>query len=80
MCDLPVVSTDIGDVAELLNGVTNSTVCQDTPKDLGAALIAILRSGERSDGREKRKHLKQSVIASRILKIYRYAGLSVTGS
>lgn len=80
MCDLPVVSTDVGDVAELLSGVTNSTVCQDTPKDLGAALVTIFLSGKRSDGREKRENLKQSVIASRILKIYRHAGLSFAGS
>jgi glycosyltransferase involved in cell wall biosynthesis len=74
MCNLPVVSTDVGDVADLLSGVSNSAVSQDTPGDLGAALANILRSGERSDGREKRDDLKQSAIADRILGIYRHAG------
>jgi glycosyltransferase involved in cell wall biosynthesis len=74
MCNLPVVSTDVGDVVDLLSGVTNSAVCHDTAGDIGAALANILRSGERSDGREKRDNLKQSAIADRILSIYRDAG------
>lgn len=51
-CDLPVVATDVGDVAERLSGVRHSTVA-DTDDDLAAALRAVLRAGERSDGREK---------------------------
>jgi teichuronic acid biosynthesis glycosyltransferase TuaC len=74
MCNLPVISTDVGDVAELLSGVSNSAVCPDTPTALGAALTSILQTGNRSDGREKRADLKQSEIAKRILNIYQRAG------
>jgi teichuronic acid biosynthesis glycosyltransferase TuaC len=74
MCNLPVVSTDVGDVAELLSDVSNSAVCSDTPADLGVALTKILQTGERSDGRKRRADLKQSAIAQRILSIYQRAG------
>jgi teichuronic acid biosynthesis glycosyltransferase TuaC len=74
MCNLPVVSTDVGDVAELLFDVSNSTVCLDTPTDLGAALIDILQMCVRSNGRERRADLKQSKIAERILNLYQDAG------
>jgi teichuronic acid biosynthesis glycosyltransferase TuaC len=74
MCNLPVVSTDVGDVADLLSGVTNSVVCPDAAEDLGAALSAVLRSRRRSDGRERSDRLKQSTIAARIFRAYEQAG------
>jgi teichuronic acid biosynthesis glycosyltransferase TuaC len=74
MCNLPVVSTDVGDVAELLKDVTHSAVCPDRVADLGVALADALRSGERSNGREMRADLTQGRIAKRILEIYRSVG------
>jgi len=79
MCNLPVVSTDVGDVAELLDGVARSEVCADTPAALGAALAEILRTRERSDGRERRTELKESEIAQRVLSIYDRAGYALKG-
>jgi teichuronic acid biosynthesis glycosyltransferase TuaC len=74
MCDLPVVSTDVGDVAELLSDVSLSVVARDDPAELGAALVQIFQAGTRSNGREKRAELKQSEIAKRIIDIYARAG------
>lgn len=71
MSNLPVISTDVGDVAELLDGVEHSGVYQDSQYELGAALAAVLRSPVRSDGREKAGYLTQGAIAERILDIYR---------
>ncbi len=79
MCNLPVVSTDVGDVAELLKDVTHSAVCEARAADLGAALADALRSGQRSNGREIRANLTQSTIARRILEIYRAAGYQPCG-
>lgn len=50
-CNVPVVSTDVGFVSEVLDGVSNSAVSDD-PAELVAALEAILASGARSDARE----------------------------
>lgn len=49
-CNLPVVSTNVGGVAQQLRGVSRSAV-HDTDDDLAASLREILRAGERSDGR-----------------------------
>lgn len=77
MCNLPVVSTDVGDVAALLDGVARSAVCNDTPSALGGALIDVLESGERSDGRARSTHLRQDAIADRILTLYTDAGAPI---
>lgn len=50
-CNLPVVSTDVGDVSERLDGVAHSTTASDDTA-LADALLAALQAGERSDGRE----------------------------
>lgn len=55
-CNLPIVSTDVGDVADRLDGVTPSAVCQ-TDSELVDALEDTLNTGQRSNGREAVKEL-----------------------
>ena len=50
-CNLPVVSVDVGDVAESLAGVENCLICKHDSQELAKALVSVLRSGRRSDGR-----------------------------
>lgn len=50
-CNVPVVSTDVGFVSEVLDGVTNSAVC-DNSAGLSVVLERILESDRRSDGRD----------------------------
>jgi glycosyltransferase involved in cell wall biosynthesis len=50
-CNLPVVATDVGDVAELLADVSPSAVCE-TDDALVEALRDVLRAEQRSDGRD----------------------------
>lgn len=44
-CDLPVVSTDVGDVRRRLQGLPGCEVCDDDPAHLAAALIRALQGG-----------------------------------
>ena len=76
---LPVVSTDVGDVTEMLLGVDPGgvvawpadTVSQDAwVEALALRVGAILDAGRRSDGREKRSRLRQEEVASKLLAIY----------
>lgn len=76
---LPVVSTDVGDVAEMLAGVEPGGVVawpsepsssEALPDALALRVGAILDSGRRSDGREKRSRLRQEEVAARLLAIY----------
>lgn len=69
MCSVPVVSTDVGDVRELLMDVSPSAVCTPDPEQLGAALVACL--GSRSNGREiALARVGQDLIAQRVLDLY----------
>lgn len=70
-CDLPVVSTDVGDVRELLRDVRASWMCAPDPRELGAAVGECLTRGRRSNGREQSEWLDQAQIAVRLLELYR---------
>lgn len=69
-CNLPVVSTDVGDVRERLSGVSQSFVCR-TNRELTARLIQVLEAGRRSNGREHAAELSLERMAERILAVYR---------
>ncbi|WP_236039674.1 glycosyltransferase family 4 protein [Haloarcula salinisoli] len=68
-CNLPVVSTDVGDVRERLGPVSNSHVCSDDSQ-LAEAIRSVLDSGERSDGREYVEGVRLERMGERILDIY----------
>jgi glycosyltransferase involved in cell wall biosynthesis len=74
MCNLPVISTDVGDVKERLEGVDPSWICPPEAEALGAALSACLAGGTRSDGRDKADELDERRTAERILALYRKVG------
>lgn len=68
-CNLPVVSTDVGDVRERLEPVSNSYVC-GSDAELVDALVSVLESGERSDGREYVEEVSLEHMGERIIEIY----------
>jgi glycosyltransferase involved in cell wall biosynthesis len=70
MCNLPVVSTPVGDVSELLLDVRPSWVCQPTAAALADAIVDCIRRGERSDGREVAEWLDERLIAARLISLY----------
>jgi len=71
-CDLPVVSVDVGDVRERLQGVRACEVISGRdPAALGAALARVLAAGKRSDGRAHAAALGIDAIAARLADFYR---------
>jgi teichuronic acid biosynthesis glycosyltransferase TuaC len=71
MCNLPVISTAAGDVAELLDGIEPSYVCEPTSASISAALVACLSEPRRSNGRENSRRLDARVIAESLLLLYK---------
>jgi glycosyltransferase involved in cell wall biosynthesis len=69
-CNLPVVSVRVGDVAEVLEEVRPSWICDPDPRELGAALAECLSDPRRSDGRDRTAWLGQERIATRLLGLY----------
>jgi glycosyltransferase involved in cell wall biosynthesis len=71
-CNLPVVSVDVGDVAERLETVSPSVVHTED-SDLTAALVELLRAGERSNGREIIREISLTGQIDRLVDVYRRA-------
>jgi len=69
-CNLPVVSTDVGDVAEQLDGVEPSAV-RRTDEGLTDAVVEVLRASERSNGREHAREISSEQMAKRLRSVYR---------
>ena len=73
-CNLPIVSVEVGDVAERLRGVAGCRVCSDTdPDKISAALAAVLRTNERTQGRTAVGELDETLLAQQMIQIYRLA-------
>jgi glycosyltransferase involved in cell wall biosynthesis len=70
MCNLPVVATAAGDVAELLEGVVPSSVCESSEVALGRGLVDSVRRQQRSNGRERSSRLDGAVVARKLLELY----------
>lgn len=68
-CNTPVVATPVGDVPEQLSGVTNSTTGTDH-SELVEAIVRVLLSEERSDGRQHVRDLSLEAMADRIKEVY----------
>jgi glycosyltransferase involved in cell wall biosynthesis len=70
-CDLPVISTDVGDVRQVLRLVEPSWICRPDSNELGAALVECLTCRRRSDGRQRSEWLDEEQIAARLIELYR---------
>lgn len=71
-CNTPIVSTDVGDVRERLEGVAQSAVCRTQP-ELVDSLRTVLSTDERSNGRDAVRDLSLERTADRIIDVYERA-------
>lgn len=71
-CNVPVVSTHVGFVPDVLQGVSNSRVAR-SESDLASALGDVLRAGDRSDGREQVIGYGHREMGDRLLEVYEQA-------
>lgn len=68
-CDLPVVSTDVGDVPERLSGVSQSRIGR-SDAELVEGVLAALRADGRSDGRAAAEEVGVARTAGRLRRVY----------
>jgi teichuronic acid biosynthesis glycosyltransferase TuaC len=69
--NLPVVSVDVGDVRERLEGVACSRVTRRDPQALGRALAEVLNPRRRSDGRTRAEEFSSQRVARELGRMYR---------
>ncbi|HHY20835.1 MAG TPA: glycosyltransferase family 4 protein [Bacilli bacterium] len=71
-CNLPIISTDVGDVKWLLEGVENSYITSDKPDTIANQLLLLFECDNVSNGRNKlmQLHLDSQSVAIKIKNIY----------
>ena len=69
-CNVPVVSTDVGDVAERLEGVSHSRMAARTVTDFSRALVEILSERRSSNGREHSQPFDEQAVADAVCAVY----------
>jgi glycosyltransferase involved in cell wall biosynthesis len=72
-CNVPIVSTDVGDVRDVIAGADRCLVVDPTPAAVGAAIHDVLRGHERArtNGRRLIGRLSNETVAARVLDVYR---------
>jgi len=69
-CDVAVVSVDVGDVREHINGIDGCFVAERHPSDLAEKMAAVLDRDSRVRTRERVSHLSLERVALRIRGVY----------
>jgi glycosyltransferase involved in cell wall biosynthesis len=69
-CNVPVVATRVGDVAEVIGRTAGCSVCEHNAESLADGLAKALRHPERTSGREDICHLNHMTIAKDVLALY----------
>jgi len=69
-CSIPIVSTDVGDVKEVIGKTEGCYITSFDPKDVADNIKKALAFGRRTTGREDINQLDNSVIARKIVSIY----------
>ena len=70
-CGLPVVSVDVGDVAERIEDIEGCHLAAPEPADLAAKIELVRRSGKRLDCRRRLEELSIVKVAERLKNCYR---------
>lgn len=70
-CNRPIVSTDVGDVREHIEGVAGCYIAQSEPEDFAARLREALAFGGPTDGRKKMLDLGMDSTAKRLVDVYK---------
>jgi glycosyltransferase involved in cell wall biosynthesis len=69
-CNLPLVSTDVGDVRELIGNADGCYICNPSVQEFAARLREILRTRRRTNGRNHIQHLNSPAVAGKVIHIY----------
>lgn len=72
-CNLPVVATNVGDVAQVIGRTEGCSVCPRDADALADALQRALRHDTPTTGRADIAHLDRSRVARQIIDVYHYA-------
>ena len=70
-CNCPIVSTDVGDIKEIIETTDGCFICSFKPEDIANKIQMALKFGKRTNGRNNIKYLESNAVADKIIDIYR---------
>jgi glycosyltransferase involved in cell wall biosynthesis len=71
-CNIPVVSVDVGDVAERIEGIAGCYIAAATPGDLADKLQIVRANPGRVESRHKMQELSLERVALRLTQYYEF--------
>jgi teichuronic acid biosynthesis glycosyltransferase TuaC len=69
-CNLPIVSVDVGDVAQVIGGTDGCYICRRDPADMAQKLRLALARGQRTNGRSAVRALTLEATVDALLEVY----------
>ncbi|MFB0527473.1 MAG: glycosyltransferase [bacterium] len=69
-CNLPIVSVDVGDVAEVIKDTKNCYICKQDPISIAERIRLVLNEGIRTAGRNNIEHLSSKKIIRKLVELY----------
>jgi teichuronic acid biosynthesis glycosyltransferase TuaC len=69
-CNLPIVATPVGDVADVIGSTEGCYLCSQDPRNVAEKLELALYPSKRTKGRNNIAHLDNNVISQKIITIY----------
>lgn len=69
-CNTPIVSVNVGDVVDIIEGTKGCYIAKNNPSDLSLSIKKVLEFDGRTDGRNKIGHLDNKKISERIINLY----------
>jgi teichuronic acid biosynthesis glycosyltransferase TuaC len=69
-CNLPIVSVDVGDVAQMIGGTEGCFICRRDPEDMAQKLLWALARGQRTNGRQAISRLALDGTVQSVLRVY----------
>jgi len=70
-CNLPIVSTNVGDVRDNIKDVVNCYISDFDPKSFSNCILKAITYNSRTNGREAIRHLSSKIIADKIINVYK---------
>ncbi|MBI4319130.1 MAG: glycosyltransferase [Chloroflexi bacterium] len=69
-CNVPIVSVDVGDVREVIGATAGCYVCQRSAEDVAEKVAKVLRTTQRTEGRQAIRHLEVGFLADQLVGVY----------
>jgi glycosyltransferase involved in cell wall biosynthesis len=69
-CNCPIVSTDVGDVREVIGETEGCHITSFEPHEIAYQIKAVLARGKRTNGRNNINRLDRKIVAKKILDVY----------